>query len=142
MGLLKRILLFSSLLMVLACSSAPTIIEREIKVPIVIPSVRDSLIELRDTIMVKDTLWFGEVTDSLNKVIGQITVDFKKKIASLNIKSRVDTVIYRDTLRIENTNLLPAINGVFTWWEKLIMYGGMGLIFSLLMYLRVKRGKI
>ncbi len=142
MELLKRILLFSSLLMVLACSSAPTIIEREIKVPIIIPSVRDSLIELRDTVLVKDTLWFGEVTDSLNKVIGQITVDFKKKIASLNIKSRVDTVIYRDTLRIENTNLLPAINGIFTWWEKLIMYGGMGLIFSLLMYLRVRRGKI
>jgi hypothetical protein len=38
--------------------------------------------------------------------------------------------------------LFEAWNSAFEWWEQTIFYGGLALIFSFLVYLRIKRGKI
>lgn len=139
---MKKVLPFLVCLALSACSSAPTIIEKPI--PVIIPELRDTTIILRDTVLVKDSVWYGEVTDSLGKVIGDLTVYFKKKIASLNLKRDTVIVFIKDTTQ-SNSNLDPFIrlaNDNFSWWEKGILYGGLGTIISFLIFLRVKRGKI
>lgn len=132
------------LVLLSGCSSAPIIIEKEIEVPVVVPEIRDTTILLRDTVFVKDSVWFGEVKDSVGKVIGDLTVYFQKKIASINIKP--DTVlvpvIIRDTVSTDGDNLIPAVVGVLSWWEQTILYGGIGLTLALLIGMRLKRGKI
>lgn len=129
----------------ISCSSSTTITEREVQVPVIIPEVNDTTIYLRDTVFVQDSIWYGEIKDSLNRVIGDLKVYFSKKIAAVNIKSKPDTitVIIPDTSK-ENLDIqiLPAISGVLSWWEKIILYGGIGSILSFLIYMRAKRGKI
>lgn len=134
--------LFSSalLLLLIGCSGTPKILEREIKVPVV-TTIHDT-ITLRDTIINQDTLWSGEVVDSLNKVIGWLKVNSNKKAAELKITKK-DTAVIIDTVYItKEQNLIPAAVNTLSWWEQLILYGGLGAIISLLIALRIKRGKV
>ena len=67
---------------------------------------------------------------------------YNKKIAELKI-SKKDTVAVVDTVFIpQNQNIVPAVVSALTWWEQLILYGGIGAIISLLIALRIKRGKL
>jgi len=141
---MKKIILLSSLLL-LSCSQTPTIITKPVIVKV--PEIRDTVITLHDTVIVRDdgisdSLWIGNVKDSLGKEIGELKVYFKKKIAELNIKARTDTLFITDTIKVKENNILPIVTDALSWWEKTILYGGMGIIISLIIYLRVKRGKI
>jgi hypothetical protein len=128
------------ILLLIGCSGSPQLIEREIKVPYEI-AVHDTIL-LQDTVINQDTLWSGEVVDSLNNVIGWMKVFYKKKIAELKI-SKKDTIAIIDTVFIpQNQNIVPALVSALTWWEQLILYGGIGVIISLLIVLRIKRGKL
>jgi hypothetical protein len=129
-------------LLTFGCSSTPTIIEKPVIV--LVPEIKDTAIVLRDTITVLDSAWYGEVTDSLGKVIGDLTVYFKKKIASINIKRDTLYVLVKDTIS-NTTNLnpiIPIISDNLSWWESFLFFGGMGLLTGLIAYLRLKRGKL
>lgn len=131
------------LFLLLGCSrTAPIVVEKPVIVTV--PEFRDTAIVLRDTVIVKDSLWYGEVTDSLGKVIGDLKIYFKKKIAELKLNEKHDTVYIKDTILVsDNSNsILPVVNTYFEWWEKALLYGGIGSILSLIIYLRVKRGKL
>lgn len=131
------------LFLLLGCSSsAPTIIEKPVVVTV--PEFRDTTIVLRDTVIVNDSLWYGEVTDSLGKVIGDLKVYFKKKIAELKLNEKRDTIYIKIPVVSDDkpNSILPVVNSYFEWWEKIILYGGIGSILSLIIYLRIKRGKI
>lgn len=123
--------------------TTPKVIIRKVEIPYPLPAITDT-VTLRDTVIAKDSLWFGNVTDSLGKVIGDLTVYFKKKIASLNLYKDTIYVPVKDTIEVpNNTNaLIPAIVGVLSWWEQTILYGGIGLILALLIAIRTKTGKL
>lgn len=135
------------LLFLIGCSGTNTII-REVPIYLDRPALRDSIV-LRDSVIYKDSvaidsLWYGEVQDSLGKVIGDLKVYFKTKIAELKLNAKKDTVWYVDTVEVNNASnsILPVVVNSFEWWEKIILFGGLGLIISFLTYLRIKRGKI
>jgi hypothetical protein len=124
-----------------SCSSPPTIIERPVIIEVPVPAIKDSLIVLKDTVIVQDSVWFGEVKDSLGKVIGDLTVFFQRKIASLNIKRDTISVVHviRDTVYKDYHPLIPIADNLLSKTEKALLYGGLGLLLSLIVYLRVKR---
>lgn len=147
MKFLLNIILVSVLL--IGCSSAPVIKERIVPVPVKIHPVEE-VIEMRDTTNeAGDSLLYGSLVDSLNKVIAEITIDLKRKVAELKIPERIDTiyVAVKDTLPGNaaagiGNEIIPAVVSVLSWWEQSILYGGIGLIIALLIGLRVKRGKV
>lgn len=110
------------LLLLFGCSSSPVIVERIVEVPVYSPAVRDTII-LQDTVIAKDSLWFGEVTDSLGKVIGDLKVYYQKKIAELNLKAKTDTitVTVKDTVKVKEGQILETISGFLNWWEESIV---------------------
>jgi len=126
------------LLLLIGCSGSPQLIEREIKVPYEI-AVHDTIF-LQDTVINQDTVWSGEVVDSLNNVIGWLKVFYNKKIAELKI-SKKDTAAVEITAGNSNPLMLVVVKSL-SWWEQLILYGGIGAIISLLIALRIKRGKV
>ncbi len=130
-----------SILTITGCGSTPTLITKEIKVPYE-TTIHDTII-LRDTVINQDTLWSGEVIDSLNNEIGWLRIYLGKKIAELNLKKK-DTLLVRDTILVPNNknNLIPIVASALTWWEQVILYGGIGAILSLLIAMRIKRGKL
>ena len=141
--------LFSLFIVVLLIGCSTTEIQyRDVPVYIHQPEITDTL-WLKDTVyyyddMVPDVLWYSDVFDSLNKKIGSVEVYYKKKIARLKLDAKTDTVFYRDTIKVSDnsSSIITAVNSAFEWWEQGIFYGGLGLIFSFLIYLRIKRGKI
>lgn len=135
------------LLFLIGCSGTNTII-REVPIYLDRPALRDSIV-LRDSVIYKDSvaidsLWYGEVQDSLGQVIGDLKVYFSKKIAELKLNAKKDIVILKDTVKVPNdTNpILPVIVNSLAWWEQTIFFGGIGLILALLIAIRTKRGKI
>ena len=135
-----RKIFYAALLLLIGCSGSPRIIEREIKVPYEI-AVHDTIF-LQDTVINQDTVWSGEIVDSLNNAIGWLKVYYNKKIAELKI-SKKDTVAIIDTVCIpQNQNIVPAVVSALTWWEQIILYGGIASIITLLIALRFKRGKV
>lgn len=131
------------LLFLIGCSSTkPIVVEK----PVVVTQLelRDTMIVLRDTVIVKDSLWYGEVTDSLGKVLGDLKVHFNKKIAELRLNERKDTIIIKDTIEVNNpaNSIIPVVVNTLSWWEQTILFGTLGAILSLLIAMRVKRGKI
>jgi len=136
----RKLFYAAALLLLIGCSGSPQLIEREIKVPYEI-AVHDTIF-LQDTVINQDTVWSGEVVDSLNNVIGWLKLFYNKKIAELKI-SKKDTVAAVDTVCIpQNQNIVPTVVSALSWWEQLILYGGIGAIISLLIALRIKRGKL
>lgn len=124
------------LLLLFGCSSSPVIVERIVEVPVYSPAVRDTII-LQDTVIAKDSLWFGEVTDSLGKVIGDLKVYYQKKIAELNLKAKTDTitVTVKDTVKVKEGQILETISGFLNWWEESIVI----LVAVLLLAWKAKR---
>lgn len=127
---------FLVLLLFFGCSSSPLIVERVVEVPVYYPAVRDT-ITLQDTVILKDSLWFGEVTDSLGKVIGDLKVYYKKKIAELNLKAKTDTVTITvtDTVKAKQGQVLETISGFLNWWEESLVI----LVAVLLLAWKAKR---
>lgn len=117
------------------------IITQEVKVPHYEPAIHDT-IPLRDTLYLQDSLWYGEVMDSVGNVIGDLKVYYLTKIAELKLKSKVDTVTITDTDTIPGKVLPPEIIKVavsyFSWWELTLI----GLLISALISLKIKRGSI
>lgn len=124
------------LLLLFGCSSSPVIVEKIVEVPVYSPAVRDTII-LQDTVIAKDSLWFGEVTDSLGKVIGDLKVYYQKKIAELNLKAKTDTitVTVKDTVKVKGGQVLETISGFLNWWEESIVI----LVAVLLLAWKAKR---
>lgn len=124
------------LLLLFGCSSSPVIVERIVEVPVYSPAVRDTII-LQDTVTAKDSLWFGEVKDSLGKVIGDLKVYYQKKIAELNLKAKTDTitVTVKDTVKVKEGQILETISGFLNWWEESIVI----LVAVLLLAWKAKR---
>lgn len=124
------------LLLLFGCSSSPVIVEKIVEVPVYSPAVRDTII-LQDTVIAKDSLWFGEVTDSLGKVIGDLKVYYQKKIAELNLKAKTDTitVTVKDTVKVKEGQVLETISGFLNWWEESIVI----LVAVLLLAWKAKR---
>lgn len=145
-GLIYFITVVLAIIYLIIGCSTPKVIEKpvEITIPVLKDSIvlRDSVI-LRDSVLV-DSLWFGEVRDSLGQVVGDLKVHFKKKIAELKLNEKRDTInvkipVHRND---KSDHLLNLVNTGFEWWEKIILYGGLGLILSGIIYLRIKRGKL
>ena len=128
------------LLLLIGCSGTPTILERAIKVPVV-TTIHDTIM-LRDTVINQDTLWSSKVVDSLNTVIGWLKVNPNKKAAELKITKKNTAVIIDTVFISKEQNMIPVVVDTLSWWEKLIFYGGLGAIISLLIALRIKRGKV
>ena len=117
-------------LLLTACSTAPTIIYKE--VPYYVPAVHDTITLLPDTVYAptdSNAYWSGNVEDSLNNVIGWLKVYYNKKIAELNLYPRMDTVIITDTLYQDKTKVVQIISGLLPWWgEALLILIGAGLL--------------
>ena len=128
--------------MLIGCSSTPLIK----KTAIVARTQIKDRIKLRDSVIVKDSfvvdsLWFGEVKDSLGRVIGDLKVYYKNKIAELKLNEKKDTVTVEITAGNSNP-LMPVVVKSLSWWEQIIFYGGMASIITLLIALRFRRGKV
>lgn len=135
------IVIFS--LFLIACSSSVKVIEREVPVIVETSAVSDT-VTLRDTVDSNDYYLFGVISDSLKNELGNLKVFFEKKMALLSLKPKVDTITVHliDTVRIKETQILPIVTEQLLWYEKLILFSGIGLILSFLIYLRVKKIKI
>ena len=134
--------LFSSLILVLillGCSSAPTVITRVIKEPVEY-AVHDT-ITLHDTIYHNEPVWEGNVEDSLKNVIGWLRVYYNSKIAELKLtKKDTVTITVRDTVRVKE-GLLPVITNALTWWENILVYGVLSATIGFIIYLRSRKVK-
>lgn len=130
------------LLLLIGCSGTNTIV-REVPIYIEKPALTDT-VTLTDTVIVGDSVWYGQVEDSLGQVIGDLKVYFQKKIAEIKLNAQKDTIIYVDTVKVDNStnSVLPILVNTFTWWEAGLWFGGMGILTGLIAYLRLKRGKI
>ena len=137
---LSKYLIF---LVVVACSSSPEIVYRDVPVYIHTFEYADTLV-LRDTVIANDPVWHADIIDSLNNKIGDLTVYYKNKIARISHYAKTDTFYIKDTIIVNgNTNsILPVIVDTFNFWENGLLFGGIGLIIGLIAYLRLKRGKI
>lgn len=125
------------ILLLVGCSGRETVKTEIIEVPVVTPGINQDL-NLIDTVIVNDSLWYGEVIDSLNQVIGDLKVYYQTKLAKINIKPRTDTVKVEivDTLRLPGeTNVITTISGFLNWWEEALLI----LIAVLLLVWKSKR---
>jgi len=139
---------FMFLVVLLIGCSTTEIVYRDVPIYIHQPEITDTL-WLKDTVyyyddMLPDSVWYSDVVDSLNKKIGSVEVYYKKKIARLKLDAKTDTVFYRDTVTYNSptNSIIPVVVNSFEWWEKTVFFGGLGMIISFLVYLRIKRGKI
>ena len=138
----RKLFYSAAVLLLIGCSSTPLIKNTAL---VARPQINDT-IKLRDSVIVKDSivvdsLWFGEVKDSLGRVIGDLKVYFKNKIAELKLNEKKDTVTFE--IPAGNSNpFMPVVVKSLSWWEQLIFYGGMASIITLLIALRFKRGKV
>lgn len=111
------------ILLLLGCSVKETVKTEIIEVPVVTPGI-DQDVTLIDTVIVNDSLLYGEMIDSLNQVIGNLKVYYQNKLAKINIKPRTDTVKVEivDTLIIPGeTNVITTISGFLSWWEEALL---------------------
>jgi hypothetical protein len=80
-------------LLLIGCSSTPTIIEKPY--PVYVAGVHDTIPLAQDTIYLpsdSNAYWEGNVEDSLNNVIGWLKVYYNRKMAELKLNDKVDTV--------------------------------------------------
>lgn len=114
---LNLIILLS--ILVIGCSSIK-VVEKTVEVPIYID--RQDTLVLKDSVTSIDTFWYSDIVDSLQGVIGNLKVWYKKKLAELNIK-QMDTVyvaVY-DTLRIEKEKPITVISGLLPLWAEIVL---------------------
>lgn len=136
----KRQIINLSLLLLLfvSCSTQkPIIIEKPIIREIIIPP--DTL--LAPIYLNADSLT-SEFIDSLNNVIATVKIDLDKRLSKLQLNQRVATIkdTLKDTIYIyhEKEKLIPIATELLTTSEKIILFGGLGLLVSLIIYKRAK----
>lgn len=137
----RQLLAISFSVILIGCGSHQVI---EKPVVVTVPEIRDSVIILKDTVFVQDSVWFGEVKDSLGKVIGDLTVYYQKKIADLKLKERIDTVYKEVIIEKPSTSdqLQTIIVDSLNWYERIIYYAAIGLTLGIILYLKKKKIKL
>jgi hypothetical protein len=84
------------------------------------PALIDT-VQLYDSLLVNDSTWYGKIRDSLDGEIGELTVYWKKKLASIKLKERIDTVFITRQDTVQSTTVLETISGFLNWWEEAIV---------------------
>ena len=139
--------LYFIVLVLLLCScSTPTYIYKEIPYVVETPALVDTITLIPDTVYLPtdpNASWSGEVTDSLDNVIGELKVFYNRKIAELNLYAKTDTFIVKDTIRVPMTKdaIMLSVDTTFNWWEKGLFYGGLMMFFSFIVRWKIKRNK-
>lgn len=117
-------------LILLSCSSAPTLVE--VPYPVFIPGVHDTIQLVQDTIYVpsdSNAYWEGNVEDSLKNVIGWMKVYYNRKIAELKLNPRIDTVKVKEKVVEYKDRPVQVLVGLLPWWgETLVILFTAGLL--------------
>lgn len=108
------------MLLLFGCSSTSTIVTKVDTVYITQPAILDTIL-LYDSLIINDSTWYGKIRDSLDGEIGELTVYWKKKLASVKLKERIDTVFITKTDTLKSTTTLETISGFLNWWEEAIV---------------------
>lgn len=151
-------LLLSAILITGCRTPAPVIIEREVPVPGWIDTVESVItfpvpgdtIKIVDTIevVVKDNDFFYPVYKGakLRDSDTLVTVWFYHKTKDFRIEYRGDTITIYDTIHHHyggmQEGILSVLMNLFNWYEKGIMAILLALGLSIIIYLRIKKGKI
>lgn len=117
---LKYSLILVGVLLLFGCSSTSTIVTKVDTVYITQPAILDTIL-LYDSLITNDSTWYGKIRDSLDGEIGELTVYWKKKLASIKLKERIDTVFITKTDTLKSTTTLETISGFLNWWEEAIV---------------------
>lgn len=117
---LKYSLILVGVLLLFGCSSTSTIVTKVDTVYITQPAILDTIL-LYDSLIINDSTWYGKIRDSLDGEIGELTVYWKKKLASVKLKERIDTVFITKTDTLKSTTTLETISGFLNWWEEAIV---------------------
>src|SRR5574343_1414367 len=120
MAKLKYSLILVGVLLLFGCSSTSTIVTKVDTVYITQPAILDTVL-LYDSLITNDSIWYGKIRDSLDGEIGELTVYWKKKLASVKLKERIDTVFITKTDTLKSTTTLETISGFLNWWEEAIV---------------------
>jgi len=112
-------LILVGVLLLFGCSSTSTITTID-TVYISQPAILDTIL-LYDSLIINDSTWYGKIRDSLDGEIGELTVYWKKKLASIKLKERIDTVFITRQDTIQSTTVLQTISGFLNWWEEAIV---------------------
>ena len=117
---LKYSLILVGVLLLFGCSSTSTMVTKVDTVYITQPAILDTIL-LYDSLIINDSTWYGKIRDSLDGEIGELTVYWKKKLASVKLKERIDTVFITKTDTLKSTTTLETISGFLNWWEEAIV---------------------
>lgn len=117
---LKYSLILVGVLLFFGCSNTSTIVTKVDTVYITQPAILDTIL-LYDSLIINDSTWYGKIRDSLDGEIGELTVYWKKKLASVKLKERIDTVFITKTDTLKSTTTLETISGFLNWWEEAIV---------------------
>ena len=112
-------LILVGVLLLFGCSSTSTITTID-TVYISQPAILDTIL-LYDSLIINDSTWYGKIRDSLDGEIGELTVYWKKKLASVILKQRIDTVLVTQKDTIKSTTVLETVSGFLNWWEEAIV---------------------
>jgi len=112
-------LILVGVLLLFGCSSTSTITKVD-TVYITQPAILDTIL-LYDSLIINDSTWYGKIRDSLDGEIGELTVYWKKKLASIKLKERIDTVFITRQDTVQSTTVLETISGFLNWWEEAIV---------------------
>lgn len=130
---LKKYSLILGVLLLIGCSSTPTIIEKPY--PVYFPGSHHTIELVQDTVnspIDSNAYWEGGVTDSLKKKIGWLKVYYNRKIAELKLHPRTDTIIVRDTVYQKgDKEIVETMIGLLPWWGEAVII----LITIVLLYL-------
>lgn len=123
--------------LLLGCSSTPTIIEKPY--PVYLPGIHDTIELKQDTIYLptdSNAYWEGNVEDSLKNVIGWMKVFYNRKIAELKLNDKMDTVyvpIEQNKYMMLTSFLERMITTFFStmpfYWQILLIFLMIGLLF-------------
>lgn len=122
-----------SILLIAGCSSNE-VIKKELYF---IPGIEDSM----NLTVIDPGLWLGTIEGPKGDSIGSVAVNPISKKAF--IKTKTDTLIVYDTLKVPQDKWMTEIVDLLPWWAKLL-YGLMiGLTTALVtyIYMRFGRGK-
>ena len=112
-------LILVDVLLLFGCSSTSTITKVD-TVYITQPAILDTIL-LYDSLIINDSTWYGKIKDSLDGEIGELTVYWKKKLASIKLKERIDTVFITRQDTLKSTTVLETVSGFLNWWEEAIV---------------------
>jgi len=120
-------------LLLIGCSSTPTIVE--VPYPVFVPAIHDTIELVQDTVYApsdSNAYWEGGVQDSLKNVIGWLKVFYNRKIAELKLNPHTDTVKVPVKVPVEKDKIIQVISGLLPMWAEaiLIVVGIILLVFA------------